>query len=56
MHKIADKKFTLDDFSCEHLIEDYEQDCLIDEDEYDGPRNSLDILNGIINMLNKSRD
>ena len=56
MHKIADKKFTLDDFSCEHLIEDYEQDCLIDEDEYDGPRNSLDILNGIINMLNKARD
>ena len=56
MHKIADKKFTMDDFSCEHLIGDYEQDCLIDEDEYDGPRNSLDILNGIINMLNKARD
>ena len=56
MHKIAAKEFTLDDFSCEHLIRDYGQDCLIDEDEYDGPRNSLDILNGIINMLNKARD
>ena len=56
MHKIAAEEFTLEDFSCEHLIRDYEQDCLIDEDEYDGPRNSLDILNGIINMLNKARD
>lgn len=56
MHKIADKEFTLEDFSCEHLIGDYKQDCLIDEDEFDGPRNSLDILNGIINMLNKARD
>lgn len=56
MHKIAAKEFTLDDFSCEHLIRDYGQDCLIDEDEYDGPRNSLNILNGIINMLNKARD
>ena len=56
MHKIHDKEFTLDDFSCEHLIKDYKQDCLIDEGEYDGPRNSLDILDGIINMLNKARD
>ena len=56
MHKIHAKEFTLDDFSCEHLIRDYKQDCLIDEGEYDGPRNSLDILNGIINMLNKARD
>ena len=24
MHKIAEKKFTLEDFSCEHLIEDDE--------------------------------
>ena len=56
MHKIAEKEFTLYDFSCEHLISDYEQDCLIDEHEYDGPRNSLDILHGIINMLNKARD
>ena len=56
MHKIHAKEFTLEDFSCEHLIRDYKQDCFIDEDEYDGPRNSLDILNGIINMLNKARD
>ena len=56
MHKIAAKEFTLYDFSCEHLISDYEQDCLIDEYEYDGPRNSLDILHGIISMLNKARD
>ena len=56
MHKIHDIDFTLDDFSFEHLIKDYKQDCLIDEGEYDGPRNSLDILDGIINMLNKARD
>ena len=56
MHKIAEKEFTLYDFSCEHLISDYEQDCLIDEYEYDGPLNSLDILHGIIRMLNKARD
>ena len=56
MHKIHAREFTIEDFSCEYLIRDYKQDCLIDEDEYDGPRNSLDILNGIINMLNKARD
>ena len=56
MHKIHAREFTMEDFSCEHLIRNYEQDCLIDEYEYDGPLNSLDILNGIINMLNKARD
>lgn len=56
MHKIAAKEFTLEDFSCEHLIGDYKHDCLINEDEYDGPLNPLDILNDIINMLNKARD
>lgn len=56
MHKISAKKFTLEDFSCEHLIGDYKHDCLINEDEYDGPLNPLDILNDIINMLNKARD
>ena len=56
MHKIAEKEFTLEDFSREHLIGNYKHDCLINEDEYDGPLNPLDILNDIINMLNKARD
>ena len=56
MHKIHAKEFTLEDFSREHLIGNYKHDCLINEDEYDGPLNPLDILNDIINMLNKARD
>ena len=53
MHKIADKKFTLEDFSHEHLIdrEDtyiYSGTC----EEFIGPKETLEV---IIDMLNESR-
>lgn len=60
MHKIADKEFTLDDFSCEHLI-DYD---LYSCDEIDGPVingaphigcGGLQIINLTINVLNYYR-
>lgn len=62
MHKIAAKKFTLEDFSCEHLlcVETY------DGDEYDVPCVSYaeqlirfsptGVLNVVIDMLNKCRE
>lgn len=62
MHKIAAKKFTLEDFSCEHLlcVETY------DGDEYDIPCVSYaerlirfsptGVLNVVIDMLNKCRE
>ena len=56
MHKIQEKEFTKEDFSCEHFIGCYNHDCLIGEDEYDGPHNSLDILIDIVDMLNKARE
>lgn len=60
MHKIADKKFTLEDFSCEHILE---------SKDVNHPDNSccnwnwegceiiapIDILEETINMLNKAR-
>ena len=61
MHKIADKEFTLDDFSCEHLI-DYD---LYSCNEADGPVingaphigcGGLQLLNLTINVLNYYRD
>lgn len=60
MHKIADKEFTLEDFSCEHLI-DYD---LYSCNEVDGPVingaphigcGGLQLLNLIINVLNYYR-
>ena len=60
MHKIADKEFTLEDFSCEHLI-DYD---LYSCDEVDGPVISgaphigcggLQLINLTINVLNYYR-
>lgn len=53
MHKIADKKFTLEDFSHEHLVdrEDtyiYSGTC----EEFIGPKETLEV---IIDMLNESR-
>jgi hypothetical protein len=47
MHKIHDKEFTLDDFSCEHLI-----DNLDEEYQYDNP---LAVLDYVINALNHHR-
>ena len=61
MHKIAAKEFTLEDFSCEHLI-DYD---LYSCDEVDGPVISgaphigcggLQLLNLTINVLNYYRN
>nr|DAE44397.1 MAG TPA: hypothetical protein [Caudoviricetes sp.] len=60
MHKIADKEFTLEDFSCEHILE---------SKDVNRPDNSccnwnwegceiiapIDILEETINMLNKAR-
>lgn len=48
MHKIAEKEFTLEDFSCEHLLN--EKACLDDENP------SIDILKATIKELNKWRD
>jgi hypothetical protein len=56
MHKIAEKKFTREDFSCEHLLNSHsgpEHDCWI---EY-GPEvlEPADVLDVIIDMLNNAR-
>lgn len=56
MHKIAEKKFTREDFSCEHLLNSHsgpDHDCWI---EY-GPEvlEPVDVLDVIIDMLNKAR-
>lgn len=48
MHKIHAKELTLDDFSHEHLIN--EKACLDDEEP------SIDVLNVVINALNKWRN
>lgn len=64
MHKIADKKFTLENFSCEHLMsfynsnyweEDSDNSCFIDPGKRDVvvPRSLF--LNYIIPMLNTAR-
>lgn len=49
MHKIADKEFTLDDFSCEHLFKD--GDLII----YKGDYTPRDILNFVVDELNAMR-
>ena len=54
MHKIAAKEFTLEDFSCEHLIDGYGI-CDIRTYEYDGPNNPKDVLNLMVDMLNEAR-
>ena len=54
MHKIAEKEFTLEDFSCEHLIDGYGV-CDICTYEYDGPNNPKDVLNLMVDMLNEAR-
>ena len=56
MHKIAEKKFTREDFSCEHLLNSHsgpDHECWI---EY-GPEvlEPVDVLDVIIDMLNKAR-
>lgn len=55
MHKIHEKEFTLDDFSCEHLITDSNDVFVMDEEDYI-PLSPKDILqNYIVEMLNESR-
>ena len=53
MHKIAAKEFTLEDFSCEHLVDNndtyiYSDTC----EEFIGPKETLQVL---IDILNESR-
>lgn len=64
MHKIADKEFTKDDFSHEHLwgaldidVPEHEADtdCYL-EDQYAEVFLPFDILEGTIKMLNKARE
>lgn len=54
MHKIAEKKFTMEDFSCEHLISDrhlcYEQDVMIPQDYNSTPKELLYIIIGGLNV------
>ena len=47
MHKIAEKEFTLEDFSCEHLFDTF------DSEPYDS---WLSILRAVISKLNHARD
>ena len=57
MHKIQDKEFTLEDFSCEHLMDD-RNECW-NEDIMSGPESCqtpLDILRTIIDTLNVCRN
>ena len=57
MHKIQEKEFTLEDFSCEHLIDD--RDECWNEDIMSGPESCqtpLDILRTIIDTLNVCRN
>ena len=63
MHKIADKEFTLDDFSCEHLNDelyhrDWIESAIVDEDITSSHKvwmTPLDILRCTIEMLNAYR-
>lgn len=48
MHKIHEKEFTLEDFSCEHLIESFETE--------DGTCHPIDILKDTITALNTARE
>lgn len=63
MHKIAEKEFTLEDFSTEHLMtwnDDFAADCVIDyghsPDGYPSGKIPIDILSNTIKMLNEARD
>lgn len=63
MHKIHEKEFTFDDFSHEHLIDDWSEGLDIQEEDYEDCYNGFsyafipqDILRVTINMLNRARD
>ena len=60
MHKIHAKEFTLEDFSCEHLLEPKDVDlpdnsCCNETWEGCGIIAPIDILEETVNMLNKAR-
>ena len=54
MHKIADKEFTLDDFSCEHLIT--REQPLVEGVDAVEPPNAIWLMNRIIQTLNQYRN
>ena len=57
MHKIADKKFTLEDFSCEKLIDDEELGTVYaDKESYDYDTTPAWIFDDLIKVLNDCRD
>lgn len=55
MHKIADKEFTLGDFSCEHLIDSIDKNWDIAAGD-ECRSTPLDILDTVINALNIYRE
>lgn len=64
MHKIAEKEFTLEDFSCEHLITSYDSDHYesdyrwhsesADIDLYASPLDGLKVITGLLNANRKA--
>lgn len=56
MHKIAEKEFTLDDFSCDHLLCGSMLDDVPNNDGNWVRFNGSDCLKNTIYMLNKARD
>lgn len=54
MHKIADKEFTLDDFSCEHLIT--REQPLVEDTDAVKPPNAIWLMNRTIQTLNQYRN
>ncbi len=58
MHKIAEKEFTLEDFSCEHLFDSVngeDTDCWIRSGDISGVLEPINVLDVTIMMLNKAR-
>lgn len=59
MHKIADKEFTLADFSCEHLDRNWIESVIVDEDITSPHKvwmTPFDVLRCTIEMLNAYRE
>lgn len=55
MHKIAEKEFTLEDFSSEHLLSDVTACCVEESDSY-YTITPVALLNYTIELLNKARE
>jgi hypothetical protein len=56
MHKIAEKEFTLEDFSIDHIPNRIDSGVWINEDDFDGPLYPRDVLFDTVCMLNKCRE